>query len=182
MADDPARAAFRPYFTALIGNEGGLSMNAADPGNWTGAAVGKGTLKGTRYGIAAASYPDEDIQHLTLERAEALYFRDFWCRTGCDDLPPLLRFPVLDSAVNNGPGNAARFLQRALGVADDGKIGPVTRQAIAAADPVTLAEAFQRERVTFHTKLSTWGTFGKGWAIRLGTVPFQAMRLAGATS
>jgi lysozyme family protein len=34
--------------------------------------------------------------------------------------------------------------------------------------------------VTFHTKLSTWGTFGKGWAMRLATVPFQAMRLSRA--
>ncbi|MFC0408530.1 glycoside hydrolase family 108 protein [Roseomonas elaeocarpi] len=177
-SDDAARAAFHPYFVALIGNEGGLTLNAADPGNWTGGAVGKGVLNGTRYGIAAASYPEEDIRNLTPERAEALYFRDFWCRTGCDALPPLMRDLVFDSAVNNGPGNAARFLQRALGVADDGRIGPVTRAALALADPVTLGEAFQRERVTFHTKLSTWATFGKGWAIRLATVPFQAMRLA----
>ncbi|MFC0406768.1 hypothetical protein [Roseomonas elaeocarpi] len=53
--DDPRRV--RAFFLALKVNERGLSMVSTDPGNWTGGQVGKGKLKGTKYGIAAASYP-----------------------------------------------------------------------------------------------------------------------------
>lgn len=169
---------FQPYFEAVVGHEGGFTKNAKDSGNWTGGVIGKGTLKGTKYGIAAASYPDEDIEGLTLDRARFLYFRDYWQRVGCDSLPPVLRYAVFDSAVNNGAGNAARFLQRALGVADDGKIGPLTRAAIAKhPDPLALGAKFQTERATLHTKLSSWGDFGKGWCIRLAQIGFQSVRL-----
>ncbi|MFC0406767.1 putative peptidoglycan-binding domain-containing protein [Roseomonas elaeocarpi] len=112
------------------------------------------------------------MQNLTDERAIELYFRDFWTRTGCDELSLLLRDLVFDSAVNNDPGNAGRFLQRALGVPDDGKVGAITRAAIATADPLTLGEAFQRERTTFYTKLSTWKGFDRGWAI--GSLQFRS--------
>jgi lysozyme family protein len=175
----PERQAFLPMFTALISNEGAFTNKREDRGNWTSGVVGKGILKGTKYGVSAMSYPDLDIERLTYAQAFAIYFRDFYQRCACDELPAAIRFMVFDSAVNNGPGNAARFLQRAIGVADDGDIGPRTRAAIAKADPLALMESFSRERTTFHTKLSTWGDFGKGWAIRLATVVVQSLRFGG---
>ena len=63
-------------FTRLIGNEGVLSMDPKDSGNWTGGKIGLGKLKGSKYGISAASYPMVDIANLTLEGAKAIYLRD----------------------------------------------------------------------------------------------------------
>jgi lysozyme family protein len=32
----------------------------------------------TKYGISSRWYPDEDIQNLTRERANAILYRDYW--------------------------------------------------------------------------------------------------------
>ncbi|MNY54464.1 putative Peptidoglycan domain protein [compost metagenome] len=74
---------------------------------------------------------------------------------------------MFDAAVNHGIGNAVRFLQRAVGVADDGSVGKVTLDAIKAL-PVTDALArFNAEHLDFYTKLTTFDTFGKGWVRRV---------------
>lgn len=173
------REIFRPYFYVLLPHEGVLSMVRTDPGNWTGGRVGAGELKGSKFGISAKSYPKLNIAGLTQEDAFEIYFEDFWVRCACDEAPPLLRYLLFDAAVNNGPGNSARFLQRALGVADDGDVGKITRAALANSnDEISLAERFARERVTMMSKLTTWPDFSRGWAIRLATIPFQAMILA----
>jgi len=62
---------FEESFKVLIGHEGGYSDDRNDPGNWTGGKVGVGELLGTKYGVAANSYPMEDIQGLTLETSAA---------------------------------------------------------------------------------------------------------------
>jgi hypothetical protein len=36
-------------------------MDERDPGNWTGGAIGKGELRGTKWGISAQTYPQIDI-------------------------------------------------------------------------------------------------------------------------
>ena len=55
---------FEKAFERLIGHEGGYSTDRNDPGNWTGGKVGSGTFKGTKYGIAANTYPNLDIKNL----------------------------------------------------------------------------------------------------------------------
>jgi lysozyme family protein len=60
-----------PY---IFAGEGGYTKNAKDPGNWTGGKVGKGILKGTKYGIAAASFPNLDIANLTKEQAAVVQY------------------------------------------------------------------------------------------------------------
>lgn len=47
---------FDKAFNRLIGHEAGYSNDRRDPGNWTGGKVGIGTLKGTKFGIAANTY------------------------------------------------------------------------------------------------------------------------------
>ena len=47
---------------------------------------------------------------------------------------PALEFYLRDSVFNRGAGGAARILQRALAIADDGVVGAKTRAAMASAD------------------------------------------------
>ena len=47
---------------------------------------------------------------------------------------PALEFYLRDSVFNRGAGGAARILQRALAIADDGVVGAKTRAAMAAAE------------------------------------------------
>jgi lysozyme family protein len=61
------------------------------------------------------------------------------------------------------------MLQRAVGVADDGHIGPLTTAAINAANSSDVILRFNAERIEFYTKLSTFSTFGRGWVNRVAS-------------
>lgn len=105
--------------------EGNYSRKYSDRGNWTSGIVGKGELKGTKYGISAMSYPDLDIANLTWDQAKTIYLVDFWRKYKVDQVAEQLRLPYFDALVNHGPF-AVKLLQRAVGAADDGVIGPKT--------------------------------------------------------
>ena len=159
---------FDKAFELLIGHEGGFQNDSRDRGNWTSGKIGVGQLKGTKYGISAMSYPGEDIANLTLERAKQIYARDFWGKSGADLVPDVLRYDVFDTAVNSGVKRAVMLLQRALGVKDDGILGPVTRQAIIKMDPYRLLVRFNGHRLDFLNDNPTlWATYGRGWSQRI---------------
>lgn len=174
--------AFDAAFARLIGHEGDYTANPADPGNWTGGACGQGACKGTRYGVSAAAYPALDIKALTLAEARAIYRRDYWDRIAGDKLPPAVAFVVFDSAVNNGVSRAPRLLQAALGLKQDGVIGPATLAAVARVAPMALVAEMVAQRMMFMAKLPTWPTFGLGWARRLAALPMEAFELASTIS
>ena len=158
---------FDQAFDRLIGHEGDFSDDPNDPGNWTGGRVKVGELKGTRYGIAANTYGDLDIKSLTLDDAKKIYYRDWWLKTGADQLDAAIVFQVWDFAVNAGMSTAKRALQRAARVADDGNIGPLTLRAVRAMSTTDVLMRLAAQRLRFYTSLSTWPTYGKGWTNRV---------------
>jgi lysozyme family protein len=143
---------FDTAFSRLLGNEGAYTNNPNDPGGET------------KWGISKRSYPTEDIANLTEDQAKAIYLRDFWNPIG--DAHPAIKFQVFDFAVNSGIQTAIRKLQAAIGVADDGHWGPVSAAALAAMEVNDVLMCFIARRLRFWTSLSTWSTFGKGWANR----------------
>lgn len=170
---------FDQILAMVIKTEGGLTTNPADPGNWTTGCVGKGTCRGTKYGIAAASYPNVDIPALTLEQAGAIYRRDFWDPIGGDHLPPALALLMFDAAINSGVRRAVQWLQAALGVAADGTLGPVTMTALQTrrGQGADLCAELLAQRILFDASLPTWPVFGRGWARRLAALPYQSLSL-----
>ena len=147
---------FDQVFDKLISHEGGYVNDPHDPGGET------------KFGISKRSYPALDIASLTLVDAKAIYKRDFWDRAQCDKMPPELAFNVFDAAVNSGIGQAIRWLQRAVGVADDGVVGPLTLASINRENDTSAIRArYNGHRLDFMTRLSTWDVFGKGWARRI---------------
>ena len=158
---------FDTAFDRLIGHERGFSDDPNDPGNWTGGALGFGKLKGTNHGVSAASYPDLDIKGLSREDAKTIYRRDFWDKINGDRLHDGVAFQLFDFAVNSGIETAVRYLQRALGVADDGRWGPKSQ---AAADSTTESDtimSLNAERLSYMTRLSNWPSASRGWARRI---------------
>jgi lysozyme family protein len=141
-------------FDRLMGNEGGYVNNPADPGGET------------NWGICKRSYPDIEIASLTREQAKAIYLRDFWIRGQMDKMPGAIAFQAFDIAVNSGIETAVRMLQRAVGVADDGHIGPVTLAAIAAKPLADVLMLVVAERLDFYAKLTRFDSFGRGWTRR----------------
>lgn len=154
-------------FARVIGHEGKFQNDQNDRGNWTTGRIGVGQLKGTKYGISAMSYPNEDIENLTLERVKFLYKRDFWDRVSGDHLHNAVVYQLFDAAINHGIGNAIRILQRALGVADDGDMGPITYAALMEKGTDDTLKLFNAERIRFFTKISTFNRYGRGWMNRV---------------
>lgn len=157
-----------------LGMEGGYGADPQDPGNWTGGAIGKGQLRGTNFGISAASYPTLDIAHLTRNAAEAIYQRDYWSKINGDQLAGPMASVVFDASVNNGLHRAITWLQRALNVTADGVIGPETLAAMGYTDPRETAETMLTLRLDFIVALADWPRFGGGWGRRLVALAFFA--------
>ena len=150
--DIASGAAFDAAFARLMGHEGRYANNPADPGGET------------NWGISKRSYPNVNIRELTRDGARVIYRTDFWERIHADELPAGVAFQLFDFAVNSGIETAVRYLQRALRVADDGHWGPVSRAAAAAISESDAIMLLNAERLDFMTRLSTWPSFGRGWA------------------
>lgn len=150
---------FNRAFEIVIGHEGGYTNDPRDTGNWTGGAVNSGELKGTKYGISAASYPLFDIANLTLDDARAIYKRDYWDKVGADDLAPPLAMLVFDAAVNSGVGRACQWLR------------------VSGADTDDACVEFMAQRINFMGGLKAWPTYGLGWSRRLARIPYEAMAM-----
>jgi lysozyme family protein len=163
----------------ILKHEGGYVDHPRDPGGATNRGVTIGTLK--RLGIDKDGDGDSDVVDLKLlTEAEAVrVFKAFyWDAVQADLLPSGLDYAVADFAVNSGPVRAAQYLQRILGVEDDGHIGPKTLAAVAKANPAAVITALTERRLTFLRGLSTWNTFKGGWQRRVGEVRDEAMRMA----
>lgn len=158
-------AMFEAAFAAVIGNEGGYVNDPRDPGG------------ATKYGISQRSYPRETIATLTLERAQSIYYADYWTPLRCDDMPPPLALLVFDAGVNCGVKRAARWVQAAVGVRQDGEIGDVTVRAIAAhhGKGALVAAELMAQRTVYMAALSSWPTYGLGWSRRLAALPWTAI-------
>lgn len=150
---------FDTAFDRLIGHEGGYVNHPDDPGGETNWGI---TLRTAR----EAGYTGT-MRALTREEARAIYRAAYWNRAKADQYDAAIAFQLFDAAVNHGIGQAIRFLQRAVGVADDGAVGPVTLAAVHAMTVTDVLSRFNAERLDFYTKLTTWPTFGKGWARRV---------------
>lgn len=160
-------SSFDDAFAAVVGVEGGFQNDPRDKGNWTGGTVDAGQCRGTKYGISAASYPSLDIVNLTLDAARAIYKRDFWDKLQADKLDAALAFQAFDAAVNCGVYKAAKWLQRAANVAQDGVIGPQSLAAITAAEPWRIAVRLDAYRLLSNADLGAFATYGRGWSIRV---------------
>jgi lysozyme family protein len=154
-------------FDRTIGHEGGYQADPKDRGNWTTGVIGKGELKGTKYGISAMTYPNVDIKNLTVDQAKAIYKKDFWDKPGIERFQTVIQFQLFDAAINHGWATTVKMLQRAAGVKDDGIVGPMTIEAVNNTfAPSDIVAYFLAERIEYFTKLSTFQTYGKGWMVR----------------
>jgi len=146
---------FDESFEILLGHEGVYSNILSDKGGET------------KYGISKRAYPLEDIPNLTVERAKAIYFKDYWGAAGCDSVPDGIKFDLFDMAVNSGVSAAIKTLQRTVGSFPDGVIGVVTLQAINSMPATRLTARFNGARLTFYADLADFAVFGRGWVRRI---------------
>ena len=150
---------FEKAFERLLGHEGGFVDHPRDPGG------------ATRYGItqrvAQAHGYRGDMRAFPLTEAKRIARLAYWDAVRADDMPDAVRYDLFDAAYHSGPEQATKWLQRAAGADDDGKLGPKTLLAVRMADPQLLAKRFNGHRLRFLADLKTWDAFGKGWARRV---------------
>jgi lysozyme family protein len=138
----------------------------------------------TRWGISQRAYPGEDIAHLTRQRAEALYARDYWEPIHGDALPGALALVVFDGAVNHGPVRALQLLQQCLGVTADGIMGPETLHEARRAPVSELVPRYLVARLQAYAGLArAWpelhGASLYGWQCRVLRLALEAGRWRG---
>ena len=165
----------RAFELVVVREEGGLSLDYWDPGNWTGGAVGRGLCRGTDKGLSAAAFPTLDFPVSTAV-AQAIYRRKYWDPIGGDDLPAGVGVMVFDSAVNQGVGFAARALQQAVHVTADGVVGPETLSAVSACPAHALLRGVFVLRALEYARGSA--RFQKGWFARLYRISAASAALA----
>lgn len=162
-------ASFEAAFAFITGAsiEGGFGNDPRDRGNWTSGKVGVGALKGTKYGISAASFPLLDIANITLDQAKALYLAHYWVPIQGDGLPADVAFVVFDCAVNQGVHAAIVMLQQAAGASADGWIGPETLAAAKAGTSLDIVLEFCARRGVAYAEAEGMPVDGLGWMRRL---------------
>lgn len=129
---------FERAFQLIVGEEGGYSNDPQDPGGET------------KFGICKRSYPNVDIQQLTLDQARGIYKRDYWDKLHLDTQPWHIALLMFDAGVNQGVGAASAVYEK-----------------VSAKGVETFTVEFQAERALRYAKLESFQRFGRGWMRRL---------------
>jgi len=143
--------------------EGGYVNHPSDPGGATNFGITRDTLAEWRDRHVTV----EEVKDLTRDEAAAIYKANYWDAARCGSMPAGVALMVFDGAVNHGVSQSSKFLQHALGVDADGKVGPKTLGAIEGLDAVDLIVEIAAQRMRFYGGLRTFTTFGLGWSRRL---------------
>jgi lysozyme family protein len=170
------RANFNAVMDQIFAHEGGYVDHPRDPGGATNMGITHITLKSYR----GRSVTKADVKALTKAEARSIYEANYWNPTKCDEMPAGLDLVMMDGSVNSGIGRGPKWVQAALGVTQDGKVGPAT---IAAANSANVAQVINKAcdaRMAFLKRLDTWDTFGKGWTRRVDSVRKEALSMAKA--
>lgn len=136
----------------VIADEGGdkFTDNPADPGG------------ATKFGITARGLADywkrtpnpSEIRDLTYPQA-AEFYQWLMESSGIGKITnDMARWFVFDAAVHTGKTQAVKLLQRALGVKDDGVLGPVTLAAVPYLDGTKLCRLFAIQQMLFYGRLA----------------------------
>lgn len=149
---------FDRCFDLLIDNEGGYVNDPNDPGGETMWGVTEEVAREHGY-----MGPMKEMPQMI---AMGIYQKRYWL-PWMDNAPMPLAFELFDCAVNCGAGTAAKLLQKTLGVAQDGVVGPKTMAAASAATPAALWASYISARLDYYTRLPGWKHYSAGWTRRI---------------
>lgn len=173
---------FAPSLSAVLKHEGGYSNHPSDPGGVTLEGIIQRVYDGYRTSKGLPKKPllvSMRKDPAWIAERDDIYRRNYWAPSRCDDLPPGIDYATFDASVNSGVGQSAKWLQRALGVRDDGVVGDVTVAAARAAkNPSAIVQSMCDQRLAMLKGLRTWPVFGKGWSSRVQDVRRVASAMA----
>ena len=173
-----ADANFDTCLAFVLAAEGGYVDDPRDPGGATNLGITLRVLSEWRH----TAVTKQEVRDLTPAEAGAIYRARYWNTTRCGELPSGVDLMEFDSAVNLGPGRAAKMLQAAVGTEQDGSVGPKTVAAALAGNPTGIVAAIAKSRGDFYHSLPTFDHFGAGWMSRLSRAKALADSLIAAHS
>jgi lysozyme family protein len=165
---------FNKCIDVVLQHEGGFQANENDIGNWVGGYK-TGKLVGTKYGIAARYFPEEDIPNLTVDRAKYLYYVHYWAPMNLDGIcREAAALEIFDFGVNAGRWLAIRKAQRLVGASADGVVGRNTKYAINNYQGDFVAD-YKNIRIEYYQHIATKRdnhVFLQGWLNRVDKTHF----------
>lgn len=156
--------------------ERGRADHPLDRGGRTLDGITQGTYDRWRRSRGQAS---RSVFEMTDPERDLIYREDFWEAAHCNLLDWPMTLLQFDAAVQHGVPMANRLLQRALGVNDDGIVGPQTRGAIMRIwDPRLVAREMFVFRQFYYWDIFLHPTrgagqlaaFGRGWRNRMADI------------
>jgi lysozyme family protein len=166
---------FAKALKLVLVDEGGLDDDPRDHGGRTAYGI---TQREYDAYLLRRGFQSRDVWKITPSEYEQIYHDQYWS-PWCDKLPAGIDYAYFDCAVNAGPSQAARTLQRALrNVPVDGHMGERTLAAALSRDPEALIAAFCNERRRFYRALKQFPVYGRGWLNRVNHVERAAKELA----
>jgi lysozyme family protein len=171
-----AAANFTRIIEQVLQIEGGVSDRPADqdPGKLTNRGVTQAVYDQWR---GLKNLPPKSVREITTQEAVAIYKANYWRPIQGDKLPAGIDYAVLDYAVNSGPAQAVKDLQRVLGCAADGIVGLATLEALAVAELPDVINAYCDRRLAFMKKLKNWKHNQNGWTKRVAHVRAQSLAM-----
>lgn len=164
--------------------EGGYVEHANDPGGATNYGVSLRFLR--EQGLHTGDVDSDgdidvdDIRALTPALAARVLRRNFWDVFPLDNVQPLCSMVIYDTAVNMGVFYAKKMAQQALGVAVDGRWGPLTWGALKLCNDRKTAAAMCHIRRARYCELArnnpALGAFLKGWLRRVDALEREVQK------
>jgi lysozyme family protein len=148
--------------------EGGKDDDPVDPGGRTNQGVIQREFSAW---LRKNGKPNRDVFTMTDDERDQIYYVNYCLKIHYDEMPPGVGLVMLDGAINSGPAQSIKWVQRALGITADGVLGTVTIQRIMDhPDHDLLIAAILDRRMAFLRSLRTFGHFGGGWTKRVNTL------------
>lgn len=159
----------------VLAHEGGYSNHPADPGGATMRGVTQRVYDAFR---AQSGRSKQSVSKIAEDELQTIYRLQYADKVRFNDLPSGVDYVVFDGAVNSGVSQSVKWLQRSVGVKDDGIIGAVTINAVKQRNPATVINDICDRRLAMLKQLKTWKTFGKGWTSRVEGARAAALEMA----
>jgi lysozyme family protein len=167
---------FIPSYGFVRAAEGGNDDDPSDRGGRTSRGITQREYDAWR---KQKGKPPLDVWSAPEDDIKLIYLEEYW-HPESTWMPMAIDYMFFDAKVNMGPHEAIILLQRALGVADDGRIGPVTRQAIQSADVRDLVTKYAGQKIIFYRGLArnkSQRKFLQGWLNRVQSVKNNALSM-----
>lgn len=161
----------------ILKEEGGYVNDPKDSGGATNRGIIQRTYDAYR---EAKGHEKRAVRYLTKAETTEIY-SEIWEACKADQLPTGLNLVHFDFSVNAGNRQAAKILQRAAEVEDDGIIGPVTLAKVKTLNVEDLIINYSELRRQFYRGLATARPkdlkFLKGWLLRTNRAERVALSL-----